>query len=191
MGMFDTIHFEKPIACAACQAEIPSTQTKAFDCTLDDFCIGDCIGHAEEIRIVRESLFCNACHDFDRQWIYLVVYRGILAEIALDLATAETQLRTFSFERLLLWYHDLYAKREQERRERCEVEGFLHDVARWYEEGYDQMSQEERQKKRLFFLRHSSLLESAASPVAAILAYLDERKSSEKPDQPEAIPRSS
>lgn len=61
MGMFDTIHFEKPIACAVCQAEIPSIQTKAFDCALDDFRIGDCIGHAEEIRIVRESLYCTAC----------------------------------------------------------------------------------------------------------------------------------
>ncbi len=191
MGMFDTIHFEKPFACAACQAEIPSTQTKAFDCALDDFRIGDCVGHAEEIRIVRESLFCDVCHVFDRQWIYLVVYRGILADIALDLATAETQLRTFSFERLLLWYHDLYAQREEERRKRCEVEGFLHDVARWYEEGYDQLSQEERQKKRPLFLRHSSLLESAASPVAAIRAYLDERKSSEKADQSEGIPHSS
>jgi len=69
MGMFDTIHFEKPIACAVCQAEIPSIQIKAFDCALDDFRIGDCIGHAEEIRIVRESLYCNACRTYDhRRW---------------------------------------------------------------------------------------------------------------------------
>jgi len=191
MGMFDTIHFEKPIPCAACQAQIGSIQTKAFDCALDDFRIGDCVGHAEELRIVRESLFCDACHVLDRQWIYLVVYRGILADIASDLATAEAQLRSFSFERLLLWYHDLYAQRERERRDRCDVEGFLHDVARWYEEGYDQMSHEEREKHWLLFLRHGSLLESAASPVAAIRAYLDERKSPEKADQLDGTPPSS
>lgn len=187
MGMFDTIHFEKPIPCAGCRAEISSTQTKAFDCALDDFRIGDCVGHAEEIRIVRESLYCNACRTLDQQWLYLVVYRGILADIALDLATAEVQLRTFSFERLLLWYHDLYAKREHERRERCEIEGFLHDVARWYEDGYDQMSQEERKKHWLWFVRHGSLLENATSPVAAIRAYLDERKAPEKPDPSDGI----
>jgi hypothetical protein len=182
MGMFDTIHFEKPIACAVCQAEIPSIQTKAFECALDDFRIGDCVGHAEEIRIVRESLYCNACRTYDQQWIYLVVYRGILTDIAFDLATAEAQLRTFSFERLLLWYHDLYAKREHERRERCEIEGFLRDVARWYEEGYDQMPQEAREKHWLFFLRYRSLLEKAASPIAVIRAYLDQREAPEKTD---------
>jgi hypothetical protein len=187
MGMFDTIHFEKPIACASCQAEISSIQTKAFDSALDDFRIGDCVGHAEELRIVRESLYCNACRTVDRQWLYLVVYRGILADIALDLATAETQLRTFSFERLLLWYHDLYANREHERRERCEAERFLHEVVRWYEEGHDQMSQEERRKHWPFFLLHGSLFENAASPVAAIRAYLDERKASEKAEPSDGI----
>jgi hypothetical protein len=175
MGMFDTIHFEQPIACAICQAPIPSTQTKAFECTLDNFRIGDCIGHAEEIHIVREGLYCNACHAYDQQVVYLAVYRGILVDIALDLPAAEAQLRSFSFERLILWYHDLYAKRMAERRDRLEVERFLHDVAQWYEEGYDRMSQQERDKRRLFFFLHRSILENAASPIGAIRAYLDQQ----------------
>ncbi len=176
MGMFDTIHFEQPIACVVCQAPILSTQTKAFECILENFHLGDCIGHAEEIHIVREGLYCDACHAYDRQFVYLAVYRGILVDIALDLATAESQLRTFSFERLILWYHDLYAKRIAERRDRQQVEHFLHDMARWYEEGYDRLSQEERDQHRLFFFLHRAILENAASPIAAIRTYLDQQQ---------------
>lgn len=183
MGMFDTIHFERPITCAACQAEIPSTQTKAFECSLDDFRLGDCVGHAEEIRIVREDLYCHACRSYDRQCVYLAVYRGILVDIAPDLPTAEAQLRGFSFERLLLWYHDLHARRVAEHRERLEVERFLRDLAYWYEEGYDRMPPEEREKKRWpgFFL-YRSLLEDAAGPLAAIRAYLEQHKAPEEAD---------
>jgi hypothetical protein len=39
-------------------------------------------------------------------------------DIALNLPAAEAQLRGFSFERLILWYHDQYAKRVAERRGR-------------------------------------------------------------------------
>lgn len=180
MGMFDTIYFEQPIACAVCQAPISSTQTKAFECLLDNFHLGDCIGHAEEIRIAREGLYCAACHAYDQQFVYLAVYRGMLVDIALDLPAAEAQLRSFSFERLILWYHDLYAKRLAERRDRLEVERFLYDVARWYEEGYDRLSQEERNQRRPFFFWQRAILENAASPIAAIHAYLDQLKTGDE-----------
>jgi hypothetical protein len=180
MGMFDTVYFENPIACVVCQAPIISTQTKAFDCTLDNYRVGDCIAHAEETRIVRENLHCDACHTFDQQYVYLAVYRGILVDIALDLTTAEAQLRTFSFERLILWHHDLYAKRMDERRERLEVVRFLHEVAQWYEEGYDQMSQAERDKHWTIFFSQRPILESAASPLVAFRAYLDQQSVSEE-----------
>ena len=177
MGMFDTIHFEQPLACSVCQAPIAATQTKAFECLLDDFRIGDCVGHAEEIRIVRERIYCNVCRGVDQPSVYFVVYRGILVDVALDLPAAEAQLRSFSFERLILWYHDQYAKRVAERRDRREVERFLHDVVRWYEEGYDQMTPEDRAEQRLLsllFFHNRDLLESAADPVAAVRAYLAE-----------------
>lgn len=176
MGMFDTIHFEQPLACSVCQAPIATTQTKAFECVLDDFHIGDCVGHAEEIRIVRERIYCNACRGVDQPSVYFVVYRGILVDVALDLPTAEAQLRSFSFERLILWYHDQYAKRMAERRDRWAVERFLHDVVRWYEEGYDRMTPEERGQRPLglLFIRHRDLLAAAEDPVAAVRAYLAE-----------------
>ena len=179
MGMFDTIYFDQPLACAACQAPIASTQTKAFECLLDNFHIGDCVGHAEEIRIVRESLYCDACPAIDQQFVYFVVYRGILVDVAPDLAAAEAQLRSFSCERLILWYHDQYARRVAERHERWEVERFLRDVVAWYEEGYDRMTPEERAQKPmlgLLFFRYHDLLETATDPVAALRAYLAARK---------------
>ncbi len=185
MGMFDTIHFEQPLTCAVCQAPIATTQTKAFECLLDDFRIGDCVGHAEELRIVREGLYCDACRAIDQQFVYFVVYRGILVDVALDLPAAEAQLRSFSFERLLLWYHDQYAKRVAERRERWQVERFLHDVVRWYEAGYDQMTPEERDQKpmlALLFFHYRDLLETATDPVAALRAYLAARKNEGEAD---------
>ena len=176
--LFDTIYFDQPLLCAACQAPIASTQTKAFECLLDNFHIGDCVGHAEEIRIVRERIYCDACRAIDQPSVYFVVYWGILVDIAQDLPAAEAQLRSFSFERLLLWYHDQYAKRVAERRDRWAVERFLHDVVRWYEEGYDRMTPEERKQKpmlSLLFFHNLDLLESAADPVAALRAYLAAR----------------
>lgn len=182
MGMFDTIHFEQPLACSICQAPIAATQTKAFECLLDDFHIGDCVGHAEEIRIVRERIYCNVCRGVDLPSVYFVVYRGILVDVALDLPAAEAQLRSVSFERLILWYHDQYAKRVAERRNRGEVERFPREVVRWYTEGYDRMTPEEREQKplSLLFLRHRDLLAAADDPVAAVRAYLAERSQETK-----------
>ena len=176
MGMFDTIHLPKPATCVACQAAIASTQTKAFDSTLEDYWIGDCVGHAEEIRIVRETLYCEACRTLDRQAVYLVVYRGILVDIAADLEAAEAEMRRFSLERLILWYHDLCVRRDEVRREREDVLHFLRDVVRWFGEKYDQMPQEERARRMLLFWGNRSILEAAAEPLDAIRAYLERRE---------------
>jgi len=173
MGMFDTIHFPHPLTCTACQARITSTQTKAFENILEEYHIGDCIGHAEELRIVREGLYCEKCRVFDRQYVYFVVYRGILTNITQDLGEAERQLRSFSFERLLLWYHDQYAKRLQEREQRHQVERFLRDTREWFSEGYDQQPQEKSPLRTLFFLHNRDILEQSATPLEAIQAFLN------------------
>ena len=141
--------------------------------------VGDCITHTEEIRVVREGLYCDACRAYDKQFVYLAVYRGIFVGITDDLAAAEALLRTFSFEKLILWYHDLYARLVEERRERRGVERFLHDVATWYEKGYDRMSEEERKKQWLIFLSAREILEQSAGPVEAIRAYLDKQPPAE------------
>jgi hypothetical protein len=174
MGPFDVIHFRQPVTCVACQAEITSTQTKAFDPLQNDFQIGDCVGHAEELRIVCEGLYCDACRAIDEQFVYLVVYRGILVDVAADRETAESQLSNFSFERLLLWYHDLFARLVAEQRQRQSLAGFLRNVLRWFEGGYDQMPPEEREKQWFFFWHNRDILEAADNPLAAIRAYLEQ-----------------
>ena len=105
----------------------------------------------------------------------MAVYRGILIDITLDRPAAEAQLRSFSFERLILWHHDLYAKRMAEQRQRQQIEHFLHDVVRWYEEGYDQLPPEERSQQRFVFWMHRPLLENAGNPLAALRAYLEQQ----------------
>ena len=70
-----------------------------------------------------------------------------------------------------------------ERRDRWAVERFLHDVVRWYAEGYDRMTQEERAQKpmlSLLFFHNRDLLESAVDPVAALRAYLAARPQEEE-----------
>jgi tRNA U54 and U55 pseudouridine synthase Pus10 len=64
MGMFDTIYFDKAYTCQKCQGKIYSTQTKAFENLLEGFHVKDCVGHAEEMRIVKEELFCDNCSEF-------------------------------------------------------------------------------------------------------------------------------
>lgn len=184
MGMFDTIHFPQPLTCAACQAGISSTQTKAFENLLEDYHIGDCIGHAEELRIVREGLYCEKCRVFDRQYVYFVVYRGILTDITQDLAEAERQLRSFSFERLLLWYHDQYARRIQERERRQEVVRFLRDTREWFAEGHDQQPREENRFRTFFFLHNRDTLEQSATPLEAIQEFLRKLEDDSHQDGP-------
>lgn len=92
MGMIDTILFDQPIPCPKCGAEITFDQTKAFECTLDEYRIGDCVAHAEEIRVVRDELFCGQCKKVTEKHTYLVVYRGILAGIEEDLENTERRL---------------------------------------------------------------------------------------------------
>jgi|GEM_PF-3849991 len=40
MGMFDTIHFPKPISCPECGAEIFSVQTKEFESLMGNYFVG-------------------------------------------------------------------------------------------------------------------------------------------------------
>src|SRR5574341_1444061 len=84
MGMFDTIYFDKPYECPVCQGKIKSAQVKEFENLLEDFHAKDCVGHAEDIRIIKEELFCDHCSEFTGKNVYIAVNRGIL------LGTAET-----------------------------------------------------------------------------------------------------
>lgn len=174
MGMFDTIIFDQPIPCPKCGAEIRSDQTKAFECTLEDYRIGDCIAHAEETRIVHDELYCDQCRQFTGALHYLVVYRGILVGIETEREAAEAHLRSFSFEKLLLWYHDLYAKRQRARADTRHAEAFMHNVCEWFEQGYDKMASENR--RSMLFVWNRDILENSDTPLAALRRFLANRE---------------
>lgn len=175
MGMFDTIIFDRPIPCAKCGAEIRSDQTKAFECTLDDYRIGDCIAHAEEIRIVGDDLYCDACKAFTTRY-YLAVYRGVLVGIETEREAAEALLRSFSFEKLLLWYHDLYRKRRRALADNRRAEAFMRNVCKWFAGGYDTLAPEDEPKRRWLFVWDRNVLEKSDTPLAALQHFLAQRE---------------
>ena len=88
MGMFDTIYFDQPYFCPMCQGKIISTQTKAFENLLEDYHVKDCVSHAEEIRIVKEELFCDHCSKYIGLDVYIAVNRGVLIGVAATLEEA-------------------------------------------------------------------------------------------------------
>jgi hypothetical protein len=118
MGMFDTIYFEKPYDCPVCNNKIDSVQVKEFENLLESYHIGDCVGHAEDVRIIKDDLFCDKCREFTGQNVYIVVDRGILIGISLNIEEARKLLDSMSFEKLTLWYHDLYKRYINERIEK-------------------------------------------------------------------------
>ena len=102
MGMFDTIYFDQPYLCPMCQGKIISTQTKGFENLLEDYQVKDCVSHAEEIRIVKEELFCDRCSRYTGLNFYIVVNRGILLGTAATLEEAQKLMSELNLEKLIL-----------------------------------------------------------------------------------------
>ncbi|MBI4683405.1 MAG: hypothetical protein HY757_09950 [Nitrospirae bacterium] len=181
MGMFDTIYFDKPYLCPNCRAKIDSTQTKAFERTLTSFHVKDCISHAEEIRIVKEELFCNKCSEHIGQYVYLAVFRGILVGVGNSLQEARHMLDDMNLEKLILWYHDLYKKYDGEVRENGAVFRFLRNVVDWFEQG---RHKKKRTKAKglgdIPFLFDKEYLKGAKDPIEAIKKFLTAKQKGEK-----------
>lgn len=186
MGVYDTVHFPQPVTCVECGAQIADVQTKAFECMMGNFHIGDCIAHAEELRVVREGLHCDECRAMDKQFVYCVVNRGILVDIAPNLATAEAQLHNSPMERLILWYHDQYAKRMVEQRRHFRVARFLQDLTDWYMDDNGQATPKQQRARRWLNL-HASFFEDNDNPVDAVRAYLAERKAENENEDTESV----
>jgi len=136
MGMFDAIVLDRAYECPACGKEIESVQTKEFERTLEDYRVGDCISHAEDIRIVKETLYCEACGALPAGHVYFVVNRGILAGIAGTLKEARDLLNGVNLEKMILWYHDLYGRYVTMRQEGRDYRNFIYELeSRFGKEG--------------------------------------------------------
>lgn len=173
MGMFDTIVFEKAYTCTQCGAEVASTQTKAFEQTLSSYRVKDCISHAEDIRIVKEELFCYKCSKFEGQYVYLAVVRGILVGVADALHAAQGMLNDLNLEKMILWHHDLYRKYRREARERTRALNFMRNTVDWFEKGYHKLGEgDEAERRRMSFIWNNEYLKGAQEPLEAIKKYL-------------------
>ncbi|MCX9085794.1 MAG: hypothetical protein OIN87_13460 [Candidatus Methanoperedens sp.] len=179
MGMFDTIYFEKPYICPSCNGKIDSVQVKEFENFLENYHIGDCVGHAEDIRIIKDELFCDKCK-FTGQNVYIVVDRGILIGTSLNIEGARKLLESMNFEKLTLWYHDLYKRYINERIEKNMYVRFLKDLKEWYGEKLY-----EDPPTGLLALHFWNLndLKGAKDPVESIERFLSYRKMIEALDE--------
>ncbi|MBI5409374.1 MAG: hypothetical protein HZA14_08415 [Nitrospirae bacterium] len=179
--MFDTIYFDKPYLCPNCRAKIDSTQTKAFERTLTSFHVKDCISHAEEIRIVKEELFCNKCSEVTGRHVYIAVFRGILVGVGNSLQEARHMLNDMNLEKLILWYHDLYKKYDGEVRGNEGVLRFLRNVVEWFEQG---RHKKKRDKAKglgdILFLFDKEYLKGAKDPIKAIKKFLAAKQKEKK-----------
>jgi len=172
MGMFDTIMIDRSYECVKCKNMITSTQTKAFDKTLDEYKTKDCVDHAEDIRIIKEELFCDKCHEFQPDPVYLVVNRGILTGIADSLQQARALLDDLNNEKLILWYHDLYRRYIDQKNDTHKHRRFLYDLREWWGE----QLYKETNKDKLFFLFYSHHFKGAISPIESVERFLTDTK---------------
>jgi len=172
MGMFDTIYFDKAYTCPICQRKIYSVQTKAFENLLEGFYMKDCVGHAEEMMIIKEELFCDNCSKFIGKNVYIVVGRGILLGITETLEEAKKLLNDLNQEKLILWYHDLYRRYIGERNERRSYGGFLEDLREWYGERLHERPETDSGIERTRFIRNSRHLKGALNPVESIERFM-------------------
>lgn len=172
MGMFDTIHLEKEYLCPKCHGRIESVQVKALENVLENYHLKDCVSHAEDIRIVKDELFCDNCRDFIGIYIYIVINRGILVGTEENLENAKNLLSDFNMEKLILWYHDLYQRYMKEKGEKDSYKHFLGDLREWYGESLNEKP-EDAALKLIWSLRH---FKGALNPMESIERFMTYKK---------------
>ncbi|MBE2285010.1 MAG: hypothetical protein IAE77_16230 [Prosthecobacter sp.] len=176
--MFDTIHFKKPLACPSCGAEITSLQTKDFECGLTSYQIGSVLrGGSVHSGIIKETLWCDACHKAGRSPanspVYLVVWHTVLAGVERELAKAEARLTAVDRLDLIAWLDEAQLEADRWHRRYSKLHS---DVTRWHEhltnppgpEPADEEGKRQRAFRRLLSLPDEIL--NASDPLAAILA---------------------
>ena len=180
MGMFDTIEFEAPLPCGHCGKPVSSTQTKEFDSLMNRYRIKDCVSHAEDIRIAKEDLWCEDCKEMTSP-VYLVVNRGVLVGVTPSFEEAQRILRYMNYEKLVLWYHDLWKRLTKAAGEARRSRRFIEECAQWFEEGrhLEEVKVGEKKPLRLGFFGALSYVEGAKNPLEALRRYLKENPAPE------------
>lgn len=175
MGLFDEVLLDPPVSCPACKGMISVVQTHAFDDTMSRYRVGDCPGHAEEMRVVRQTVWCDRCRveEEERAVVYLVVLRGILVAVERDFEAAQRRLRSPSLEELALWYHDLY-------RRKTALDRLLRSHHHFLEQILAYLRDPERVLRRPFRPLLSSYFTEGEDAASAIEKYLEEHPAGEQ-----------
>lgn len=174
MGVYDTIYLNKQYICPMCGRKIDSIQVKEFENILENYRIKDCVSHTEEVRIVKDSLFCSSCLKDTGISIYIVVNRGILLGTAKTLEEARTLLDGLNLEKLILWYHDLYRRYVKERREKHSYGKFLDDLREWHgKKAYEESENKITRLRFIHNLRHLEGTLNAMESVERFITYKD------------------
>lgn len=181
MGMYDTIYFDRNFLCPICQRQIDSIQVKEFENLLECYHVKDPVSHAEDIRIVKDELFCNNCLKHTGKHIYIVVNRGILVGIADKLEEGKKLLGELNLEKLILWYYDQYNKYKKERSKKNSYRKFLSDIREWY--GEKLYENPPTGLSAISFTDNSSHLKGAKDPVESIERFLSYEKMKEVLDE--------
>ena len=149
MGMFDTIHFEKPIPCPDCGAEISSVQTKDFESLMCNYYVGSLLRGASVLKgIVKEELWCDQCRKAERKLrhpIYLVIWNSILAGIETTEEAAERRLASVDRLDLVGWLDE--AQRSSATWQ-SRFFGLLGDLEKWQTHLEHQANPQEDDKTR-------------------------------------------
>ncbi|GFP34856.1 hypothetical protein HKBW3S43_00648 [Candidatus Hakubella thermalkaliphila] len=176
MGMFDTVCFDKAYTCPLCHGKIDSIQVKEFENVLENYRVKDCPSHAEEIRIIKDELFCDTCSKHIGKSIYIVVGRGILLGIVDTLEEAKKLLNDLNLEKLVLWYHDLYRRYMNEQKEKNSYRRFLNDLREWYGERLHERPEDDLATKGIWFIWNSRHLKGALNPVESVERFMTYKK---------------
>ncbi len=169
MGLFDTIILEKKYHCPVCGREIESIQVKDFDPYLQTYRVGDCISEPDDIRLVKEGLYCSSCQKFTGQHVYAAVDRGILVGTAGNMEEAESLLGTLSIEKLLMLHRSANKKHLADVMKRNRNLNFLDNLCIWY--GKELYKKDKSDPERKWFLRDFEF-EGIDTPIEALKAFV-------------------
>jgi len=146
---------------------------------LENYHIGDCVGHAEDVRIIKDELYCDNCRKFTGI-VYIVVDRGILLGTAGTLDEARKLMDSLDMEHFVLFYHKLYERYLKERKEKHMYLRFLKNLREWY--GEKLYEKPPNGLSALHFWNLSDL-KGAKDPVESIERFLSYRKMIEALDE--------
>ena len=133
MGLFDTVIVDPPFLCERCGATL-EIQTKQFDPGMSTYRIGSVISSSPVVvGVVKESLFCSACHSAGRTAsdpLYFVIWHHILAGVERTEEAALARLASVDRLDLITWL-DQAQRGEREWRQR--FRRCYRDVELWHE----------------------------------------------------------